>query len=225
MKTSVNSIDSINKIKFPNDTLKTIYARRAVRKYKNEAVDKDLVEQLLNAGRMAPSALNQQPWKFYVLTEKGDIKVFSNEISKAAVKGILKSGIKEIIDSGKKLFHFSPSVDFFKKEDHIFYGAPVVILITSPKDNEWASLDVGMCSQNIMLAAKSLGLDTCPVGLAKFVEQTEVYLKLNISPSEHVNLAIVVGYGDENPEIKERIKENAFFFDHELEGVSSGYKK
>ena len=50
-----------------NDTLKTIYERRAVRKYKDRPVEKHLVEQLLDAGRMAPSAINRQPWKFYVM--------------------------------------------------------------------------------------------------------------------------------------------------------------
>jgi len=51
----------------------------------------------------------------------------------------------------------------------------VVIFIISPHDNEWASLDVGMCAQNIMLAAKSLGLDTCPVGFGKYVEKTKIF--------------------------------------------------
>lgn len=211
MKTSTSALDNIKNMKLSNDTLNVIYARRAVRKYQSKPVNRALIDQLLNAGRMAPSAINQQPWKFYVLTNKAEIGNISNEISKAAVKGILKSGIKEIINSGKKLFHFSPSIDFLNKEDHIFYGAPVVIIITSPKDNEWASLDVGMCSQNIMLAAKSLGLDTCPVGLAKFIEQTEIYSKLNIPSTEQVSLAIIVGYGDENPEVKERVMENAIF--------------
>jgi nitroreductase len=68
-----------------------------------------------------------------------------------------------------------------------------------------------MCAQNIMLAAKSMGLDSCPVGLAKFVEQTKIYVKLNVPESDQINLAIILGYGNENPEPKERVRGNAFF--------------
>ena len=87
--------------KFETDTLKTIYERRAVRKYKDEQVDKHLIEQIIDAGRMAPSAINKQPWKFYVLTDKEDIQIFSKEISKAAIKGFVSSGIKGIIRTTK----------------------------------------------------------------------------------------------------------------------------
>jgi len=60
-----------------NNTFETIYSRRAVRKYKPKKVDRGLIEQILEAGRMAPSAHNNQPWKFYMLTDKDDIQTFS----------------------------------------------------------------------------------------------------------------------------------------------------
>ncbi len=198
-------------MKFVNDIFKIIYERRAIRKFKEIPVERSIIEQLLNAGKMAPSAINKQPWKFYVLTNKEEIKNFSKEIGKAAIKGIIKSGIKEIVKTGKDFLHFSHGSDFLKADDAIFHGAPVVIFITSPKDNEWAALDIGMCSENIMLSAKSIGLDSCPVGLAKFVEQTTIYSKLNVPESDHVQLAIVIGYGDEQTELKERVKNNVVY--------------
>lgn len=195
------------------ETLKTIYERRAVRKFKEQPVERELVQQVLDAGRMAPSAINKQPWKFYILTTKENIQAFSKEIAKAATKVFLKTGVKNIVKTAVDAIHLSHGIDFFKGEDPIFHGAPVVIFITSPKDNEWALLDVGMCAQNIMLAAKSLGLASCPVGLGKFVEQTELFAKLKIPTSEQVNISIVLGYGDETPELHERKKNNAVFID------------
>ncbi|MGZ6539884.1 MAG: nitroreductase family protein [Bacteroidia bacterium] len=196
-----------------NETLKVIYERRAIRKFKDKGVDRELIEQLLEAARMAPSAMNRQPWKFYVLTKKETIQSFSKEITKTTKAGILKTGLKEVVKTlvHPGNFHLKDGLQFFKSEDPIFHGAPVVIFITSPKNNEWAGLDIGMCSQNIMLAAKSLGLDSCPVGLAKFVEQSAVYDQLKAPNSEQVNLAIVIGYGDETPEVHERLKDNAVF--------------
>ncbi len=194
-----------------NDTLKTIYERRAVRKFKDKSVQKEIIEQLIDAGRMAPSAINMQPWKFYVLTKKEDIHEFSIETAKAAAKGVLKSGIKNIVKTVSNAIHLSHGIDFHKATDPIFHGAPIVIFITSSKDDEWAALDIGMCSQNMMLAAKSMGLESCPVGLGKFVEQTKLYSKLNIPESEHVNIAIIIGYGDEEPIGKERKKDNVYY--------------
>lgn len=106
------------------------------------------------------------------------------------------------------LFHFSKGFNFSALEDPVFHGAPVVIFITSPKDNEWASLDIGMCAQNMMLAAKSLGLETCPVGFGKFIEKTKMYPRLKIPPEEHVQISIIIGYGNENPEVHERLRNN-----------------
>ena len=178
-----------------NETLQIIYERRALRKYKQVTVSKELIEQIIDAGRMAPSAINLQPWKFYILTDKTRIHSFALEIAKVA----------------EQSFHLSHGVNSSDSDDFIFHGAPVVIFITAPKDNEWAGLDIGMCAENIMLAAKSLGLDTCPVGLAKFVEQTKIFAELKVPVNEKIMLAIILGYGDEHVDLKERKLDNAFY--------------
>jgi nitroreductase len=195
-----------------NEVFKTIFERRAVRKYKDKPVSRDIIEQLLDAGRMAPSAINRQPWNFYIVTSKEDIQLFSSEIFKVGLKSIPSLGIKNIakaVVSG--ITHLSHGIDFLKAKDPVFHGAPVVVFITAPKENEWASLDIGMCSQNIMLAAKSLGLDSCPIGFGKFIEKAKDYSKLNIPSTDQVHLAIILGYGDESPEIHERNKNNVFY--------------
>ena len=64
-----------------------------------------------------------------------------------------------------------------------------------------------------MLAAKSLGLDTCPIGFAKFVEHTEHYSVLHIPEKESVQLSVIVGYGDETPEVHERKTENVVYIE------------
>lgn len=203
-----NAIESIETL---NPTLKTIYTRRAVRNYKNIEVDYHLIEQIIEAGRMAPSAINKQPWKFYVLTNRETMAILSKEIARHLLKTMVKRGVKELIKTTKDVLHFPHSADFLKGEDPVFHGAPVAIFITTPKDNEWAQLDTGMCSQNIMLAAKSLGLDSCPVGMAKYAEQSKSYVKLNIPKDEQVQLAIIVGYGNDSPAAPERMKQNLFF--------------
>ena len=194
-----------------NETLKNIYERRAVRRYKNVSLSRDIIDMLLDAGRMAPSAMNRQPWKFYVVTDPKKIKTFSKEIAAHAIRQIKHVNLKEAAKMTLSFFHLSTMVDFLKNDDHIFYGAPVVIFITAPKEDEWGALDIGMCAQNIMLAAKSMGLDTCPVGMAKFVTQAKDYYLLNIPDTEQLHLAIIAGYGDEHPQIHEWIENNAVY--------------
>lgn len=196
-----------------NATLKTIYERRAVRKYKKMPVEKASIEDLLNAGRMAPSAMNQQAWKFYILSNPEMIKTYSKEIMKVAAKDFLKKGLKQIIQSPALLIHAAAGIDFFAMEDPIFHDAPVIIFITAPKDNEWAELDIGMCAQNMMLTAKSIGLGSCPIGLGKYLPFTKSFFRLGINAGEQVHLAIAIGYANETPKVHRRIFNNATFID------------
>ena len=194
-----------------NEVIKTIFERRAVRKYKPMEVSKTLIEQILDAGRMAPSALGKEPWKFYIVTSKEDIKLYSKEIIKEGINLFdmgIKKVFKEIISS---ITHLSTIIDFFKEDDPVFHGAPMVIFITAKADDEWAALDVGMCAQNMLLAAKSLGLDSCPIGFATYIEKTTHFSKLDIPKDEKVYLAIIIGYGNENPKPHQRITTNSFY--------------
>lgn len=184
-----------------NDVLKTIYNRRAIRKYKNKPVDRAIIEQLIDAGRTAPSAMNKQPWRFYIVTKQEDISLYSGAIIDAALKSLPNAGVHDL----------SHGVEFFRTADPVFHGAPVVIFITAAKGNEWAPIDIGMCAQTILLAAKSLGLDSCPIGFGKFIEHTPHCETLGIPENEEVLLSLVIGYGNENPALHERIKTNVFY--------------
>lgn len=178
-----------------NAVMKIIYNRRAIRKYKPLPVDKKLIEELLDAGRMAPSALNIQPWKFYVVDDSTFIHAMDKDIRDVVRHAARMPGLAE----------------YLGHENAIFHDAPVVIFITAPQQNEWAALDVGMCAQNMMLAARSMGLDTCPVGLGKFIEQTTLYTLLGIPETENILLSLTIGYGDENPVVHERKKDNVVY--------------
>ena len=146
---------------------------------------------------MAPSDMNRQVWKFYTVTDKMKI----NELSMA---------IKTIAD---KAFHLAHGTDSSKSTDIIFHNAPAVIFVTVPKTYEWAAIDIGMCCQNMMLAAISLGLDTCPIGFARLLEKSKEISLLPMSDSEQIHLAVIVGYGDESPEVHERKGDNVKYIE------------
>ncbi|MBE5914705.1 MAG: nitroreductase family protein [Pseudobutyrivibrio ruminis] len=57
--------------------MKEIFERVSIRKYQDKQVEKEKIEQILKAAMAAPSAGNQQPWEFYVVTDKEKIKALS----------------------------------------------------------------------------------------------------------------------------------------------------
>lgn len=195
------------------ETMKVIYGRRSVRNFLNKPVTKEQIMQVIDAGRMAPSAMNKQPWKFYVLTHKDTIHLFSREIAVAVTRDITHMPFMNLIKTAKDMLEFPHGLDLMESGDMIFHNAPVVIFITSNKEDEWGALDIGMCAENMMLAAKAMGLDTCPVGFGKFVDKTKSYPLLNISQKEKVDLAMILGYGGENPLMHDRKKNNVVFID------------
>ncbi len=57
--------------------MEEIFNRRSIRKYKDQAVEPEKIDRLLRAAMQAPSAANQQPWEFIVVTEKETLKKLS----------------------------------------------------------------------------------------------------------------------------------------------------
>ena len=56
--------------------MSSIYTRVSIRKYQNRPVEAEKTEAILHAAMQAPSAANQQPWEFYVVTNKRNWKCF-----------------------------------------------------------------------------------------------------------------------------------------------------
>ena len=123
-----------------NQVIETIMSRRSIRKYKDIPVEKDKLELLAKCGINAPSAMNKQSWEVRIVDNKeyidGITEIYKKENPKAA------EGVN------------------FK---NMFRNAPAVIFIGSPIDGS-AQFDCGLLAENIMLAAKFIGLGTCCLG-------------------------------------------------------------
>ena len=88
-------------------------------------------------------------------------------------------------------------------------SSAMLIGLATPVGQE-RPFDVGRQAQNMMLAATSLGLASCPIGFARFVTATKLYPTLKVAGSREVKLALAIGYGDEVPKEHERVKDNVF---------------
>lgn len=193
------------------DVWDVIHHRRAVRRFSHLPVAREDIERIIDAGRWAPSAINQQSWHFTVLTDKEFIIRLSSQIKTASVKGIVKMGWKTLFHQIADFIHAPHDYDYMRDEDVIFHGAPVVIFLSAPRSNEWAALDIGMCAQNMMLTAQAMGINSCPIGLATYVEHVQDVDRLRLPSGHHVHLALVFGYAAEIPMAKERKTDNVVF--------------
>jgi len=176
-----------------NETIKTIKSRRATRTYKNKPIEKEKIDEIIECGLMAPSARNKQPWKFILVTSKDLIKEMGKRIQNKVITNPRYSFVKERAKT---------------KEDAIFYSAPLVIFILGDKDNHWSTIDCSLAAENMMLAAKSLGIASCPIGMARYIKDEKDFIeKLDFSENYELILTLVFGYADEKPAIKERNKD------------------
>jgi len=176
-----------------NDTIKTINERRATRTYKDEPIEKENINEIIECGLMAPNARHLQPWKFIAVTNKGLIKEIGRRIQNKVIDNPRYSFVKERAKT---------------KEDAIFYSAPLVVFILGDKTNNWSAIDCSLAAENMMLAAKSLGIASCPIGMARFVQDEKDLMKrLGFPENYELIITLVFGYADENPEPKERRKD------------------
>jgi len=181
--------------------LPLIKSRRSIRKYKEQTVEKRVIEQVLEAGIWAPSSMNRQPWRFVVAEGKKKIQ----ELSKQA-----KQDLGNYLETEEGKAHWGPeAAERFKlrvesEQDTIFYHAPVVIFVIQTLDTG-NTFDYGLASQNMMLEAHSLGLGTCAIGLAKPMNRSvEGRRMLGLKESEKIIMAIILGYPAEEGHVKER---------------------
>jgi nitroreductase len=164
-----------------------IKARKSIRAFQDKPIPKDVVKAIMEAARYAPTARNAQELEYKVITGKPLIEKLSSGIAAA----MQKEGMPFMGPPGAK-------PDFF-------HGAPLLLIVTAPKDNMWAAADAGLAMQNVMLYAASVDLGSCFIGMAKLIEKDKNLLKLvHIADNMAIVAAMICGYPAENPAPKEK---------------------
>ena len=175
-----------------NPVIENIMARRSVRAYKDQAVPRELLEQVVECGINAPNAMNAQQWEVRVVESKEWIEK-ATEAYKLAAKGTPAE--KSMADPSFK---------------NMFRNAPVVIFIGC-KSGKYTPVDCGLMAENMMLAAQSLGLGTVCMGgpIGFFLQPAGEPLLKSLAFSEGYEplICIGIGYADEAPEAKPRNKD------------------
>lgn len=161
-----------------------IFGRSATRQYTRQNVDQGTLQRLIVAAIHAPSAVNQQPWAFTVVRDQAAL----GRISQSA-----KSHMIATMPASPAADHVHGHIT--DAEFHIFYHAPVLILISAVAQEPWIVEDCALAAENLMLAAYGAGLGSCWIGLAQSFLNTPDGKKALDTPAAWVAVApIIVGY-------------------------------
>jgi len=166
------------------DANEAIAGRRAVREYTEEVIDEGLIRRLIDAAVHAPSAVNQQPWTFMVVRDQSVLERISHDA---------KSYMLASMPGGQHSGHFRSLLS--DPKFHIFYRAPVLILISAVAQGPWVVEDCALAAENLMLAAYAAGLGTCWIGFAQSFLNTPDGKEVLGLPAAWVSVApIIVGH-------------------------------
>jgi nitroreductase/NAD-dependent dihydropyrimidine dehydrogenase PreA subunit len=191
------------------DVEKVIYKRRSNRIFKDTPVPEELLHRIMEAGRYAPTAGNNMPFTFIVVTDQSLLREI--EISSMRILRLFKNlylnpnFIKKIVVTIASYFMvnemdqrpFFPLEKSEQRNDNLLYGArALIILLIDQRGISNPDLDAGICAQNMVLTAHALGLGTCYNG---YIATAMKYMpgmrkRLGIKYPWKVATTIAIGY-------------------------------
>ncbi|PLX15549.1 MAG: nitroreductase [Marinilabiliales bacterium] len=171
------------------ELLELINCRQSDRAYLTKPVEKIKIERIIDAGRLAPSACNAQPWKFIVVDEEN----LKNKIADCTSSKVL----------GMNHFTKQAPIHIVIVEEKANFTSNAGSLI---KNKQFPLIDIGIAAEHICLQAAAEGLGSCMLG---WFDEPKVKKLLNIPKSKRVPLIITLGYpASETREKRRKDKEN-----------------
>ncbi|HAT71952.1 MAG TPA: nitroreductase [Elusimicrobia bacterium] len=167
-----------------NPVLEAIRNRRSIRKYLPDQIKDAELKAILEAGAYAPSAHNEQPWHFTVIRDR--------------------QLLDRISEKSKELMA-AEDTDWIKKMGrdgafHVFYRAPAVVVVSMRKDAMSPLVDCSAAIENMLLAAESLEIGSCWIGLVRYYFSIKSELPLlNIPEGYEPCYAVTLGYKAQHP--------------------------
>ncbi len=174
----------------------TIRSRRSIRRFRPDPVPREVLEKILDLAQWAPSAMNQQDWRFIVV---------SGERKEALLK-ITASAFESFRPVLEKNFPDKPQViDASRKFFETYGNAPVIIMayggrFPTGKEDPYS---VSLAVQNLLLAAHDAGLGAVWADAAVFFKEKEMNELMGMEGRKLVCL-VPVGYPAESPKAPPR---------------------
>ncbi len=174
------------------NTLNIIRTRRSTRNYLNKSVEDEKLQQVLDAGRYAPSGGNSQTTHFIVITNPEVMETLIQLVQQEFAKMEVVPGMY------RSMVH---SIEASKSGNYVFqYHAPVLILTANQIDYGNNIADCACALENMMIMANALDLGSCWINQLKWLNEnpiiTEYLHSLGLDQTERVYGAMALGYAD-----------------------------
>ena len=172
-----------------NPVIETIMARRSVRHYTDQAVPRELLQQIAECGVNAPNAMNHQQW---------EVRIIDNQEYFDGLTQVMKDSSPFPMGTDDPKFR------------NVLRNATAAIAVACPDDESGMCLiNVGLLCENVCLAAKSLGLGSVvmagPVMMMNNTQAAKPFLdRLNFSEGYKLRVIVGLGYPDEDPDARPR---------------------
>lgn len=140
-----------------NETISTILRRRSVRSYRHDPVGQVELDLLLEVGRHAPTAMNQQLWHFTAISNPELLQ----KLEKSCKIAFLESSVEALREVARQ------------EGFSVFYNAPLMVIISGDPGALAAQYDCTLAMENMMVAATSLGLGSCWTHAVMMFNSTE----------------------------------------------------
>ena len=184
------------------DTLEAIKTRRATKKFdKSYKMTPEQVKSLMEYAVLSPTSYNQQNWRFVTITDQS----IKDQISKAARNQAQPSdGSLVIILCGNMDAWKEDPLRYWKnhpleKQETVKNALHRKYAENIQNRRDEAIRSCGMAAQTIMLAAKQMGLDSCPMSGFEYNELAKV---INLPENHLIVLMIVVGKAAGPPNVR-----------------------
>ena len=174
------------------EMLTFIKSRRSTRKYLPKAVPEELLSEVIEAGRYAPSGGNNQTTHFLVFRDPEVLETLAVMAAEEFAKMEVTEGMYKSLAN---------SIRLSKQGGYVFhYHAPVLIALANRADYSNNIADVSCCLENMMLMANALDLGSCWINQLKWLNENErvtAYLRQHgLKEGERIYGAVAVGYPD-----------------------------
>ena len=181
-----------------------IRERRSVRSYKSDPIAQDVLERIMASACWAPSAMNRQPWKFFVLTDE-----MRNRL--AAIHQPLFEGMEQSIRER----YGEEGVELRRRLYANLGGAPVAAVcfteIQEGGDSKRETISASLACENLVLAAWAEGVASLIMTSSLRVSDEISFLCGVDTKKLELVMVILLGYAEQVPEAQERRKKRVVY--------------
>lgn len=165
------------------NTTECIKTRRSIRTYKEEAVSPELVREVVETARFAPSWKNTQTARYYVVQDAA----LKRKIAESCVLGFTYNTGTLVNAPALVVLAYVEKRSGYERDGSY----------TTPKENAWEMFDAGIAAQTFCLAAHEKGLGTCIMGI---FDDAAVAKAISLPEGLRVGALIALGFPAEEPQ-------------------------